>query len=190
MSSTAGIGLNTNNFARCLPGMYRIPMIDVSSGCYFTNTVPTGPYRGAGRPEANYVLERVVEEAARVSGIDRGAAAQENLIPKSEMPCKTAVGTTYDSGEFPAMFEKAMALADYDNFNKRKRESKKRRKWRGIGISCMLEHSGARRRKMASLAFPGDETLMLGCNVQSTGQGHATVFPRCWPHASASAGPH
>ena len=75
--ANAGININTNNFARCLPGMYRIPKVDVSVACYFSNRVPIAPYRGAGRPEANYVLERAVEEAARVIGIDPVAPSQE-----------------------------------------------------------------------------------------------------------------
>jgi carbon-monoxide dehydrogenase large subunit len=174
----AGIGINTNNVARCLPGMYRIPKIDFSSRCVFTNAAPIGPYRGAGRPEANYALDRVVEEAARVTGIDTVQLRRKNLIPPSAMPYKTAVTTTYDSGDFPAMFAKALELSDYKNFNKRKRESAKRKKLRGIGISCMLEHAGALPTESASLAFPGDDKLIMALNVQSTGQSHATVFGR------------
>ena len=179
--STAGIGLNTNNFARCLPGMYRIPKIDVSSACYFSNKIPIGPYRGAGRPEANYALERVVEEAARITGIDRVRLRKKNLIPPSAMPFKTPINT-YDSGDFPGIVDKALALADYANFNKRKRLSAKRKKFRGIGMSCMLEHAGALPTETASVAFPGDDKLILGCNVQSTGQSHATVFGRLLAH--------
>ena len=175
--STAGVNINTNNFARCLPGMYRIPKIDVSVACYFSNTIPIGPYRGAGRPEANYALERVVEEAARVTGIDRVRLRKKNLIPPSAMPFKTPINT-YDSGDFPAIVDKALKLADFDNFNKRKREAAKRKKYRGIGVSCMLEHAGALPMETASVAFPGGDKLILGCNVQSTGQGHATVFGR------------
>ncbi len=89
-SRQAGIGINTNNVARCLPGMYHIPKIDFWSRCVFTNTVPMGPYRGAGRPEANYALDRVVEEAARITGIDTAKLRKKNLIPKSAMPYKTA----------------------------------------------------------------------------------------------------
>jgi carbon-monoxide dehydrogenase large subunit len=174
--STAGVGINTNNFARCLPGMYRIPKVDVSVACYFSNTIPIGPYRGAGRPEANYVLERVVEEGARVTGIDPVRLRKKNLIPPSAMPFKTPINT-YDSGDFPAIVEKALELADFDNFNKRRRESAKRKKLRGIGVSCMLEHAGALPMEQASVSFPGGDQLILGCNVQSTGQGHATVFP-------------
>src|SRR5579885_113920 len=175
--STAGVNINTNNFARCLPGMYRIPKISVSVACYFTNTVPIGPYRGAGRPEANYALERVVEEAARVVGMDPVKLRRKNLIPKSAIPIRTAVGNTYDSGDFPGIVEKALALSDYKNFNKRKRESARRKKLRGIGISCMLEHAGAMPMEEASVAFE-DDKLIIGFNVQSTGQSHATVFGR------------
>jgi len=176
--ANAGININTNNFARCLPGMYRVPKVDVSVACYFSNRVPIAPYRGAGRPEANYVLERVVEEAARVTGIDPLRLRKKNLIPPSAIPCKTAIGNTYDSGDFPGIVEQALELSDYANFSKRKREAARRKKLRGIGISCMLEHSGATPTEQASVAFPGGEKLILGCNVQSTGQSHATVFGR------------
>ena len=174
----AGIGINTNNVARCLPGMYRIPKIDFSSRCVFTNTAPIGPYRGAGRPEANYALDRVVEEAARVTGIDTVQLRRKNLIPPSAMPYKTAVTTTYDSGDFPALFAKALELSDYKNFNKRKREAARRKRWRGIGISCMLEHAGALPTESAYLSFPAGDRLVMALNVQSTGQSHATVFGR------------
>jgi carbon-monoxide dehydrogenase large subunit len=170
-------GINTNNFARCLPGMYRIPKIVVTATCYFTNTVPVGPYRGAGRPEANYALERVVEEAARVMGMDPVRLRKKNLIPKSAMPCKTAVGNTYDSGDFPGIVDEALQLADYAGFAKRKREAARRKKYRGIGVSCMLEHAGAVPTESALIHFEGDK-LIIGFNVQSTGQSHATVFGR------------
>jgi len=176
--ATTAAHLATNNFSRCLPGVYDIPLIDVSVRCVFTNTVPTGPFRGAGRPEANYMIERLVDEAARVSGIDPVRLRKRNLIPRSRIPYKTAVGTVYDSGEFAAVFDKAMALADYKSFARRRRESKKRGRLRGIGISCFLEHSGGNPTEGASLSFPGGETLVLGLGVLNTGQGHATVFPR------------
>src|SRR6185437_8229615 len=176
--SVAGVNINTNNFARCLPGMYRIPNVDVSAACYFSNTAPIGPYRGAGRPEANYALERVVEEAARILKMGPVRLRRKNLIPKSSIPCKTAVGNVYDSGDFPGLVDKALELADYANFNKRKRESAKRKKLRGIGVSCMLEHAGAMPTETASIGFPGDGKMVLGLNVQSTGQSHATVFAR------------
>jgi aerobic carbon-monoxide dehydrogenase large subunit len=175
---SVGANIQTLNFARCLPGMYDIPRIDVSSRCVFTNTVPTSPYRGAGRPEANYVLEKLVEEAARITGIDPVKLRRRNLVRPSAMPYKTAIGTTYDSGEFEAILDKAVALADYAGFKQRKRESAKRGKFRGIGISCMLEHAGGMPLESAALLFPGGDTAVLALNVQSTGQGHANIFPQ------------
>ncbi len=179
--ANAGININTNNFARCLPGMYRIAKVDVGVACYFSNKVPIAPYRGAGRPEANYALERAVEEAARVVGMDPVRLRKKNLIPPSAMPFKTPINI-YDSGDFPGIVDKALKLADVDNFNKRKRESAKRKKLRGIGISCMLEHSGATPMEMASVAFPDGGKMILGLNVQSTGQSHATVFGHLLAH--------
>jgi aerobic carbon-monoxide dehydrogenase large subunit len=173
-----GANIPTANFTRCLPGMYDIKAMDISAKCVFTNTTPTAPYRGAGRPEASYVLERVVDEAARITGIDPVKLRKRNLIKKSQMPYKTAVGTTYDSGDFEPILTKALELADYEGFKKRKRESQKHGKYRGFGICCLLEHSGGAPIESAKLSFPGNETLLLTLNVQNTGQGHATVFPR------------
>jgi aerobic carbon-monoxide dehydrogenase large subunit len=173
-----GANLQTLNFARCFPSMYDIRAIDVGVKCVFTNTAPTSPYRGAGRPEANYVLERVIDEAARLTGIDRIRLRKRNLIPAKAIPYKTAVGTVYDSGEFPVIVDKALKLADLDGFKKRRKDALKRGKLRGLGISCVLEHSGGSPLEGAALRFPGGEALVLALNVQSTGQGHATVFPR------------
>jgi carbon-monoxide dehydrogenase large subunit len=173
-----GAHIQTNNFSRCFPGMYAIPRVQVDVRCVFTNTVPTGPYRGAGRPEANYALERLVDEAARVAGIDPVRLRRRNLIAPKQIPYKTAVGTTYDSGDFGPILDKALALSHYADFKKRRRESFKRKKLRGIGISCFLEHAGGLPTESASLLFPGDDRLVLGIGVQNTGQGHATIYPR------------
>jgi carbon-monoxide dehydrogenase large subunit len=172
-----GANIQTMNFSRCLPGMYAIPLIDVGVQCVFTNTIPTGPYRGAGRPEANYALERLVAEAARVTGMDPVRLRRMNLIKPKQIPYKTAVGTTYDSGDFAPILDKALEIANYGEFNKRKRESAKRKRLRGIGISCFLEHAGALPTESAALLFEG-EKLVLGIGVQNTGQGHATIYPR------------
>jgi carbon-monoxide dehydrogenase large subunit len=172
-----GANIQTMNFSRCLPGMYAIPRIDVGVQCVFTNTIPTGPYRGAGRPEANYALERLVAEAARVTGMDPVRLRRMNLIKPKQIPYKTAVGTTYDSGDFAPILDKALEIANYGEFNKRKREAAKRKKLRGIGISCFLEHAGALPTESAALLFE-DHKLVLGIGVQNTGQGHATIYPR------------
>ncbi len=138
-----GANIPTANFTRCLPGMYDIKYIDVATKCMFTNTIPTAPYRGAGRPEASYAIERVVDEAARMTGIDPVKLRRRNLIKKSAMPYKTAVGTTYDSGDFEPMLEKALKLADYDGFKARRREAAKARP---LSRHRHLLHAGAFRR--------------------------------------------
>ena len=176
--ASAGIQLATNNFARCFPAMYDIPKLDLGVQCVYTNTVPTGPYRGAGRPEANYLIERLVDEAARVTGIDKVEIRKRNLIPSSAIPFKTAIGTTFDSGEFPQIFEKTLALAGIEHFEDRRGESAEQGKLRGIGISCFLEHSGGVPNEGAWLTFPGNGSLVVSLNVGNTGQGHATVYPR------------
>jgi aerobic carbon-monoxide dehydrogenase large subunit len=173
-----GANIPTISFTRCLPGMYDIKPIDISVKCVYTNTLPTAPYRGAGRPESSYALERVVDEAARITGIDPVKLRRRNLVKKSAMPYKTAVGTVIDSGDFATVLDKALALADHANFKARRREAQKRGKYRGLGLSCMLEHSGGSPTESALLAFPGDGTLQFRLNVQNTGQGHATVFSR------------
>ena len=149
-----GANIPTGNFTRCLPGMYDIKLIDVSTKCVFTNTLPTAPYRGAGRPEASYVLERVVDEAARATGIDPVKLRRRNLIKKSQMPYKTAVGTTYDSGDFEPLLDKALELADYDGLKQRRRDAARRGKHRGFGICCLLEHAGGAPTESAMLTFP------------------------------------
>jgi carbon-monoxide dehydrogenase large subunit len=179
---SVGANIQTQNFTRCFPAMYDIRHLDIAVRCVFTNTTPTAPYRGAGRPEANYMLERVVEEAARLTGLDPIKLRRRNLIRASAMPYRTAIGTSYDSGEFEAVLDKALALADVDGFKRRKREAARHGKQRGLGISCMLEHAGGMPIEGAMIAFTPDQSgaqsMMLGLNVQSTGQSHATVFPR------------
>jgi len=172
----AGVLTPTLNLVRCFPSVYRIPKIACDVKCVFTNTVLTGPYRGAGRPEANYLMERLVEEAARVTGIDAVTLRRRNLIKPGEIPFKGAMGTVYDSGDFPAVFEKALALADFKGFPARQKQSEAKGKRRGLGISCFLENSGALPPEGASISFPGDGKVAVGLGAQSSGQGHLTVF--------------
>ena len=177
--ASAGIQLATNNFARCFPAMYDIPKLDIGVQCVYTNTLPTGPYRGAGRPEANYVIERLVEEAARDHRHRPVEIRKRNLIQSSAMPYKTAIGTTFDSGEFPEILDKALALAEIEGFRAAPAQlGRAEGKLRGLGISCFLEHSGGVPNEGAWLTFPGKDTLVVSLNVGNTGQGHATVYPR------------
>jgi carbon-monoxide dehydrogenase large subunit len=173
-----GAHIATNNFARCLPGMYDIAKIDATVTCVFTNTVQTGAYRGAGRPEANYVLERLVDEAARVMKIDPAEIRRRNFSPPSAMPYKTPVGTVYDSGEFETLLDKGLRASGYSGFEQRRASAKAKGLYRGIGISCFLEHAGGIPTEGAALIFRPEKTLSLALGMQSTGQGHVTVFAR------------
>jgi carbon-monoxide dehydrogenase large subunit len=168
----------TVNFTRCLPGMYDIPLVAVQIRCLYTHTVPTGPYRGAGRPEANYALERLVDEAARLTGIDRIALRRRNLITPAMMPYRTPVGTTYDSGDFPAVLDAALAEADVAGFPARRARSAAAGKRRGIGLSCFLEIAGGQPGEGAAIGFPGESRLLLAIGVQASGQGHQTLYRR------------
>jgi carbon-monoxide dehydrogenase large subunit len=170
--------ISTVNFTRCLPGMYHIPRLAVRIRCLFTNTVPTGPYRGAGRPEANYCLERLVDEAARVTGIDRIELRRRNLITPAMMPYKTPVGTTYDSGDFPAVLDAALARTDMTGYPARRARSAGAGKRRGLGVSCFLEIAGGQPGEGAAISFPGSSRLLLAIGVQPSGQGHATLYRR------------
>jgi carbon-monoxide dehydrogenase large subunit len=169
-------GPSTNNAVRNTLGVYRTPLIEVSTKCVFTNTTPVGAYRGAGRPEANYYMERLVETAAREIGIDRVALRRRNHIRPEAMPYKSPNGTTYDSGEFTALLDKAVALADWDGFPGRQAASRARGKLRGRGISDYLELTGPGGREMGGIRFEenGDVTIITG--TLDYGQGHASPF--------------
>ncbi len=173
-----GIGhfIVTLHVAGCLPTVYDIPLAQVNARCVFTNTVPTGPYRGAGRPEASYLLERVIDAAADQTGIDAAELRRRNLIAPDKMPFTTPFGNTYDSGDFPAVFERALERADYAGFAARKKEAKKNGKLRGIGIGCYLEIAGAFPEEPARITFPGGEAVSVSIGAGASGQGHQTVF--------------
>jgi carbon-monoxide dehydrogenase large subunit len=176
--TNAGLVTATNNLGRCLSSVYRIPRIQCDVNCLYTNTVQTGPYRGAGRPEANYLIERLVAECARVSGVDPVAIRRRNFIEAGAMPYRTPVAVTYDTGDFRAIFDEALALADYAGFPERREQAAKRGMRRGIGISCFLEHAGGVPVESAALRFPGGDKAVVALGVQGTGQGHATVYSR------------
>ena len=128
-----------SNAYRVATTVYDIPLMHVRCRSMMTNTVPTAPFRGAGRPEATLVLERLIDLAAGRLGIDRLRIRQKNVIPKKKLPYRTASGLLYDSGDFAGNMKRMIELADWKGFAARKRESKKRGKLRGIGISNYLE---------------------------------------------------
>ena len=176
--TTAGAFIATSNFSRCLPTVYAISRISVRVRCVFTNSLPTGPYRGAGRPEANYAMERLVETASGIMGIDSITLRRRNMITPNLLPYKTPVGTIIDSGNFEAVMDQALTLSNFFQFPERRASAIARGKLRGIGVSCFLEHSGGTPTETVSLTLPrnGEICLMLG--VQASGQGHETVFGR------------
>jgi carbon-monoxide dehydrogenase large subunit len=187
--STVGAAIPSAIYSALLAGLYRTPAIHVEVIGAFTNTLPTDAYRGAGRPEACYVLERLADRAARELGLDRAEIRSRNLIPKSAMPYKTPIGPTYDCGDFPEIFGQALIAADYVSFAHRKRESAARGRLRGIGLACYLESSGVAPSRLAGMmgARAGffesaeirvepDGALRAYLGTHSHGQGHATTF--------------
>ena len=168
----------TTHVSGCLPTVYDIPLAQVNSRCVFTNTVPTGPYRGAGRPEASYLLERVIDAAADLTGIDAAELRRRNMIAPEKIPYTTPFGNTYDSGDFTGAFERALTLADYDGFAARKKAAKKAGKLRGIGIGCYLEIAGAIPDEAARISFPGGGKVSVSIGSGASGQAHQTVFGR------------
>ena len=174
-----GLHVPTNNLGG-LAGTYTIGAFDVTVTGVFSNTLPTSPYRGAGRPEASYCIERIVDVAARELKIDRAELRRRNMIPPSAMPYKTALTYTYDSGDFAAVMRKCQEIADWKGFEARRAESRQRGKLRGIGIASVIEIAGGPQgRPMeegAEIRFDasGGATILMGSH--NHGQGHETVF--------------
>jgi carbon-monoxide dehydrogenase large subunit len=169
----------TNNLGG-LAGVYRTPAIHAEVRGLFTHTQPTAPYRGAGRPEATYALERVIDIAAREMGIDRIALRRRNLIPPEAMPFRTGLVFTYDSGRFAENMDISLRAADWDGFPARRAAAAARGKLRGIGIANAIEIAGGPfktpNEEAAFIRFDsaGDVTVQLG--THSHGQGHETAF--------------
>ena len=159
-------------------GVYDIPAAFVSVKGVVTNTVPVDAYRGAGRPEAVYLIERLVDKAARVLGINPGELRRRNFIPSSAMPFTTPLELTYDSGEFALNLEEAIALAGCDEFPGRRAEARHRGKLRGLGIAYYVEKSSdpATGSEAAVVRFEEDETVSVLIGTQSSGQGHETSY--------------
>jgi carbon-monoxide dehydrogenase large subunit len=159
-----------------LAGVYRIPAMHADVTAVFTHTNPVRPYRGNGRPEAAYVIERLVDLAADELGIDPAELRRKNYIPPDAMPFKTALTFTYDSGEFEKSMDMALELADFHGFERRRAEARKRGKLRGIGLSNTIERAAAGGFEAAEIRFDksGAATLLAGSVTQ--GQGHETIF--------------
>ena len=166
----------TGNVVKNTIGVYATPLQEVATQAIFTNTSPVGPYRGAGRPEGNYYIERLLDTAAREMGIDRADIRRRNHIQPEAIPYKTPAETTYDSGDFPAILDKALAEADWDGFAARRAESSARGKLRGRGIGQYLEVTGPPAPEMGGIRFEDDGTVTIITGTLDYGQGHATPF--------------
>jgi carbon-monoxide dehydrogenase large subunit len=167
---------STLNTVKNVQSVYRTPLIEVSTKCMFTNTSHVSAYRGAGRPEGNYYMERVIDAAAAEMGIDRVELRRRNQIRPREIPIKTASGSTYDSGDFPGVLKHALEVADIKGFGRRKRESRKRGKIRGLGIGSFLEVTAPPSKEMGGIRFEPDGTVTIITGTLDYGQGHAAPF--------------
>ena len=163
-----GVGMAT--------GPYDIPIAHIRLRAAYTNTVPVDAYRGAGRPEASYLIERVVDAAAHDLGIASDTIRRRNLIKPKALPYKTPTGKVYDSGDFASTLARAQELADWDGFNKRAAQSKRIGRLRGIGIATYIEACGNNGPETAVLTLDRDGAVTLLIGSQSTGQGHATSY--------------
>ena len=187
--STFGAAIPSAIYSALLAGVYTTPAITIECTGVFTNTVPTDAYRGAGRPEACYVLERLADRAAEALGLDRTEIRRRNLIPVEAMPYQTPIGPTYDSGDFPRVFARVLRAGDVDGFAARRKSSRKRGLLRGIGFACFVESSGVAPSRLAgmlgarvgfyesaAISMEPDGSVRARFGTHNHGQGHETSF--------------
>ena len=164
------------NTAKNLASVYRTPLLGVDIKTVVTNTTLMGAYRGAGRPEANYYMERLIDRAAAEKGIDRLTLRKRNFIQPAQLPFAAASGVTYDSGDFAGVFAKALEISDHANFARRKKESRKRGLLRGIAIGSYLEVTAPPSGELGKITFEPDGSVRLTTGTLDYGQGHAAPF--------------
>jgi aerobic carbon-monoxide dehydrogenase large subunit len=162
-----------------LPGtVYRIPAVDLSVAAVFTNTAPIGVLRGPGYGEANNIIERLIDTAARQCGFDRAELRRRNLVPSAAMPMVNAVGNQVDSGAFPETFERALTAADAAGFAARRRASEAGGRLRGLGFAYHIKGTGGNPSENVDIRFETDGSVSLITGTQHIGQGHETTFPQ------------
>lgn len=187
--STFGASIPGAIYSALLAGVYRTPAIHVQVTGVLTNTVPTDAYRGAGRPEACYVLERLADAAARKLGLPRDEIRRRNLIPKEAMPYTTPIGPTYDSGDFPNIMEKLLTGGDWNGYAERRATSEANGRLRGIGLAMYVETSGVAPSKLAGMMgarigffesaeirIDADAGIQVLAGTHNHGQGHDTTY--------------
>ena len=181
-ANTSNVGAHAVSFHPLNKGMaltttvYRVPAASMRGRAVVTNTSPTTPYRSAGRPEVMFVMERLIDLAARRHGFDRLELRRKNLVPASAMPYRNAVGVLYDSGDYLAAFERAVALADWAGFEARRAEARRRGRYRGIGVANYIELNTGFSRERAYITVRPEGRIDLVLGTLSSGQGHATSF--------------
>ncbi len=174
--ATVGPLMGTGNFSKNIQSNYATPLLQVATRCLLTNTTPVSAYRGAGRPEGNYFMERLVETAAREMGKDPVALRKLNHIQPEQMPFAAASGSSYDSGDFSALLDQALEAADWHGFAARKAESESRGMLRGRGIGNFLECTAPPSKEQGELRFNADGTVTIVTGTLDYGQGHWTPF--------------
>src|SRR6185312_13097201 len=157
-------------------GVYDIPAAHVRLRGVYTHTVPVDAYRGAGRPEASYLIERLVDAAAREVGIAPDALRKKNFIKAKSMPYKTPTGKVYDSGDFAGIMARGQEIADWSGFSKRAAQSKRAGRLRGIGMATYVEACGNNGPETATIELDRDGGVTVLIGSQSSGQGHATAY--------------
>jgi len=182
-TNTSNVGAYTvsytplNKGAQLMTSLYRMPVACVRTRAVMTNTPPTIPYRSAGRPEAMYAIERMIDMAARDFGFDRIALRRRNMIASDAFPHRNPFGIAYDNGEHEAVMDRALELADWAGFAERRAAARRRGRCRGIGFSNYIEGTGGIPRERAEIVIdPDTETVDVVIGTQDSGQSHATAF--------------
>lgn len=185
MDAVANLGAYLSTFApvipapfatAVLPSVYRIEAVHARVRGAITNTVPVDAYRGSGKPEIHFLVERLIDRAARVMNIDRIELRRRNLVPASAMPWRNALGVTYDSGDFPAMLSHAITASDWANASARKAVAQQGGRLHGIGLACYVESTGGARTERAEMCIDAAGRVKVICGTQSSGQGHVTAY--------------
>lgn len=174
--STFGPMIPTMAAVKVLPGVYDIPALHYHCIGVFTNTVPVDAYRGAGRPEAIYVIERLMDVAANDLGLEPHELRRKNFIPVAAIPYKTATGCVYDSGEFERIMDRALENSQWDEFESRKSDSAAKGKIRGRGMCYYIEATAGNPTETATIRFEDNDIVSLAVGTQSSGQGHSTAY--------------
>jgi carbon-monoxide dehydrogenase large subunit len=164
------------NAVKNIASVYRTPLIEANTKGIYTNTQPVGPYRGAGRPEGNYYMERLMDLAADETGIDRIEIRRRNYIAPEQIPFRAASGSAYDSGDFANLLDQALSTADWQGYAARKRASEAKGKLRGLGLGSYLEVTAPQGKEMGGLRFEADGSVTMISGTLDYGQGHASPF--------------